>query len=160
GRTVHRVRALPARGVRRGRVRLRAHVQQEQDGAEVSRRVGTVYRVRRGRVLLQPVRALALHHDWEQAMTRVACAALLLWASVAPAVAADKPLVVDVWPGKPAGDDAGKIGEEKFIELKSAPNIKWITNVTKPTLTIFKPAKEKDTGVAMLICPGGGYHNL
>src|SRR5439155_17286489 len=37
---------------------------------------------------------------------------------------------------------------------------KWLTNVTKPTLTVYKPAKEKDTGVAMLICPGGGYHNL
>jgi acetyl esterase/lipase len=78
----------------------------------------------------------------------------------ASAGAADKPLVVDVWPGKPAGDDAGKIGEEKFTEVKSAPNIKWITNVTKPTLTIYKPAKDKDTGVAVLICPGGGYHNL
>lgn len=77
-----------------------------------------------------------------------------------PLVAAEKPLVVDVWPGKPAGDDAAKIGEEKFIEIKSAPNVKWLTNVTKPTLTIFKPAKDKDTGVAVLICPGGGYHNL
>jgi acetyl esterase/lipase len=77
-----------------------------------------------------------------------------------PLLAADKPLVVDVWPGKPAGDDAGKIGEEKFTSVKSAPNIKWITNVTKPTLTIYKPTKDKDTGVAMLICPGGGYHNL
>src|SRR4029077_20973404 len=35
-----------------------------------------------------------------------------------------------------------------------------ITNVTKPTITISRPAKEKDTGAAMLICPGGGYHNL
>ena len=35
-----------------------------------------------------------------------------------------------------------------------------ITNVTKPTITIYRPAKEKDTGAAMLICPGGGYHNL
>ena len=29
-----------------------------------------------------------------------------------------------------------------------------------PTLTIYSPAKEKNTGTAMLICPGGGYHNL
>jgi len=35
-----------------------------------------------------------------------------------------------------------------------------ITDVTKPTLTIYRPAKEKDTGTAMLICPGGGYWNL
>ncbi len=77
-----------------------------------------------------------------------------------PAVAADKPLVIDVWPGKPADDDAAKIGEEKFIDVKSAPGIKWLTNVTKPTLTIYRPAKDRDTGAAALICPGGGYHNL
>ncbi len=35
-----------------------------------------------------------------------------------------------------------------------------VTNVTLPTLTIYRPAKEKDTGTAMLICPGGGYWNL
>src|SRR5438046_10605949 len=34
------------------------------------------------------------------------------------------------------------------------------TDVTKPTLTIYRPAKEKETGTAMLICPGGGYWNL
>ncbi|MCE9562717.1 MAG: alpha/beta hydrolase [Planctomycetes bacterium] len=82
--------------------------------------------------------------------------------------AAELPLVVDIWPGKPAGDDADKIGEEKFFELmvKGKPHFvdgkptKWLTNVTKPTLTIYRPAKEKDTGTAVLIAPGGGYHNL
>src|SRR5436190_608499 len=37
---------------------------------------------------------------------------------------------------------------------------KHIANVTKPTLTIYQPPKEKNTGTAMLIRPGGGYHNL
>src|SRR5262249_54892297 len=31
---------------------------------------------------------------------------------------------------------------------------------SKPTLTIFRPAKEKDTGASVVICPGGGYHIL
>src|SRR5206468_3674975 len=35
-----------------------------------------------------------------------------------------------------------------------------VTNVTRPTLTIHRPAKDKDTGTAVLICPGGGYWNL
>jgi acetyl esterase/lipase len=85
-----------------------------------------------------------------------------------PVLAADKPLVIDVWPGKPADDDAGKIGEEKFFELKvggkpyevGGKPTRWLTNVTKPTLTIYRPAKDRDSGTAMLICPGGGYHNL
>jgi acetyl esterase/lipase len=35
-----------------------------------------------------------------------------------------------------------------------------ITDVSKPTITICRPAPEKDTGTAMLICPGGGYWDL
>ena len=35
-----------------------------------------------------------------------------------------------------------------------------MTNVTHPTLTIFRPAKDKDTGVAAIVCPGGGYKVL
>src|SRR5437762_6665141 len=102
-------------------------------------------------------------------MTRIAAASILLCLVVAlVARAAEKPLVIDIWPGKPADDDAGKIGEEKFFELKvggkpyqvGGKPTKWLTNVTKPTLTIYRPAKDRDTGTVMLICPGGGYHNL
>jgi acetyl esterase/lipase len=35
-----------------------------------------------------------------------------------------------------------------------------VTNVTRPTLTIYRPEQEKETGTAVLICPGGGYWNL
>ena len=35
-----------------------------------------------------------------------------------------------------------------------------ITDVTVPTLTIYRPPKDRETGTAMLICPGGGYWNL
>src|SRR4051812_14785546 len=85
-----------------------------------------------------------------------------------PAFTADKPLVIDVWPDKAADDDAATIGEEKVFELKvngkpyevAGKPTKWLTNVTKPTLTVFRPARDKDVGTAMLICPGGGYHNL
>jgi acetyl esterase/lipase len=102
-------------------------------------------------------------------MKRIASSLLLVLLSGVPhaGVAADRPLVIDLWPGKPPGD-VGISGEEKFIELKVAGKpyevggkpTKWVTNVTKPTLTVYRPDKEKDTGVAMLICPGGGYHNL
>jgi acetyl esterase/lipase len=29
-----------------------------------------------------------------------------------------------------------------------------------PTITVFRPAKEKNTGTAVVVCPGGGYWNL
>jgi acetyl esterase/lipase len=99
-------------------------------------------------------------------MTR-ALAFLVCLVAVWPATAAEPPKVVDLWPGKPPGD-AGITGQEKFIELKiggkpyevGGKPTQWITNVTRPTLTIYRPAPENDTRVAMLICPGGGYHNL
>ncbi len=77
------------------------------------------------------------------------------------------PLVVDLWPGQVPGD-VGIVGEEKFIELKvggkpyevGGQPTRWLTNVTKPTVTVYLAPPDKNTGVTMLICPGGGYHNL
>ena len=77
-----------------------------------------------------------------------------------PAFAAD-PMVVDLWPGKTPGD-IGIKGQETS-RIHQSPLVgptKLITNVTKPTLTIYRPAKDKNTGTAMLICPGGGYWDL
>jgi len=77
-------------------------------------------------------------------------------------LATDPPLVIDVWPGKVPGD-VGIAGQENS-RIHQSPILgeptKLITNVTKPTLTVYLPAKDKNTGTAMLICPGGGYHDL
>ncbi len=35
-----------------------------------------------------------------------------------------------------------------------------IRKVSEPTLTVFLPPKEKNTGAAVIICPGGGYVHL
>ena len=72
-----------------------------------------------------------------------------------------EPLVVDLWPGKTPGD-VGIQGEEKS-RIHASPIVgptKLITNVTHPTLTIYQPAQDKNTGTAMVICPGGGYWDL
>ncbi len=78
------------------------------------------------------------------------------------AAEAVEPLVVEVWPGK-APQDAGIEGAETTriyqSKILGGPTLLF-TNVTKPTLTIYRPAKDKNTRTAMLICPGGGYHNL
>jgi len=74
--------------------------------------------------------------------------------------AADAPLVLPVWPGKAPGE-TGSIGEEKVLEAKPGEKqVKRITNVSKPTLTVFPAPKDKDTGAAVLIAPGGGYSIL
>jgi acetyl esterase/lipase len=71
------------------------------------------------------------------------------------------PLVVNVWPGETPGDTGIK-GEETS-RIHRSPLVgptKLITNVTKPTLTVYLPPKDKNTGTAMVICPGGGYWDL
>ncbi len=91
----------------------------------------------------------------------VACVLLLVW-SITPgrAGAADKPLVVDLWPG-PVPGETKPIGDEKLLEPR--PNerpVQRLTNISKPTISIFRPAKEQDTGAAVVIAPGGAYNIL
>ena len=78
-----------------------------------------------------------------------------------PVRAADERPTFDVWPAKPPGE-TGKVGEERIDEKARGQNekIHLLTNVTRPTITIFRPAKEKETGAAVVICPGGGYSIL
>lgn len=79
----------------------------------------------------------------------------------------NKPKVVELWAGK-APEEPGTIGAEKQLMSKESVRTqveiteptRLITNVTKPTLTIYRPTKDKDTGAAVIICPGGGYWNL
>jgi acetyl esterase/lipase len=92
---------------------------------------------------------------------------LFVWLIVASSAAAAEPLVVEIWPGK-VPDESGDIGAERIRmspaldrkQVEVTEPTQMITDVTKPTITISHPAKEKDTGTAILICPGGGYWNL
>ena len=36
----------------------------------------------------------------------------------------------------------------------------FVTNVTRPTLTVYLPKKSNASGTAVIICPGGGYNRL
>ena len=76
------------------------------------------------------------------------------------------PAVLDVWPGKTPQDSGigeyGPIGPEHVRDPADAPTktATWITGVTHPTLTVYRPSKSKSTGAAVIVCPGGGYWNL
>lgn len=39
-------------------------------------------------------------------------------------------------------------------------NDRAVSNVSEPTLTVYLPPKEKATGTAIVVCPGGGYARL
>ena len=62
--------------------------------------------------------------------------------------------VVDLWEGAPPNDNG--ITTPEVIENDGS----WIVNVSHPTLTIFSPSKESNNGMAIIICPGGGYTGL
>ena len=83
--------------------------------------------------------------------------------SAALARAAEEPVILDVWPGKVPGETAGQVGPERdqtpSPQVAGRP-IRLLTDVSKPTISVYRPAKDKDTGAAVVICPGGGYHIL
>lgn len=51
----------------------------------------------------------------------------------------------------------GEIPNFKKSDVKESFTSGMFRNVTKPTLEIYLPAKDKATGTAVIICPGGGY---
>jgi acetyl esterase/lipase len=71
---------------------------------------------------------------------------------------------IDLWPNGAPGEK-GDIGEERDMtkpteNLVAGKRLIRLGNVTKPTITIYKPAPDKDTGAAVIVCPGGGYNIL
>lgn len=96
--------------------------------------------------------------------TSLACFLTCCWSFSAPVNATagvEEPLVLPVWPGV-VPEDYGEIGHERIRTPEESPtkDAKWITNVSKPTISVFRPATEMNTGTAIIICPGGGYWNL
>src|SRR3954469_24256334 len=85
---------------------------------------------------------------------------LVFGLSLAAAHAAEPTLTLDVWPGKPPGE-TGSIGPEEVVDQKPGDKpIKILTNITHPTLMVFRPARDRDTGASVVVCPGGGYNIL
>lgn len=81
-----------------------------------------------------------------------------------PASAAPAPLVLNVWPGTPPGEtkplppegdttreDGRMVGGRRVIR---------IGNVSTPQLAVYQPARDKASGAAVVICPGGGFNIL
>ena len=92
---------------------------------------------------------------------RLATASVLALSVAVAALAADgpAPATLDLWPAAAPGDSA-PIEPEKLTTKKNSEVITSITNVSKPTVTVSRPAAGKNTGVAILVFPGGGYNNL
>lgn len=79
--------------------------------------------------------------------------ALLLAALPLTAQAQDAPKVIPLW-------EKGAPGfEDRRDEPEQAASY-WVKNVHNPSLTVFLPPKDKATGAAVIVCPGGGFKEL
>lgn len=78
-------------------------------------------------------------------------------------VSAEVP-VIELWPNGTPGEKTN-LGEEKDTtkpsdNLVAGKPLIRLGNVSKPTITLYRPPADKNTGTAVLVCPGGGYNIL
>jgi acetyl esterase/lipase len=66
--------------------------------------------------------------------------------------------VIPLYQGTAPGSTQENYPEKQYFS--KAWNTEVVTNVTQPTLTVFKPAPELRNGTAVVICPGGGFMAL
>ena len=85
-------------------------------------------------------------------LIRTFCVVLVL----ATCVAAQD--VLPLYPGTPPGSAQENYPEKEYFS--KTWNTEVVANVTKPTLTVFKPSLESRNGTAVVICPGGGFMAL
>jgi acetyl esterase/lipase len=66
--------------------------------------------------------------------------------------------VIPLYPADAPGSAHQADQEKQF--LSKAWNTEVVTNVSRPTLTLFKPTGGVNSGSAVIICPGGGFMAL
>ncbi|MGA9070665.1 MAG: alpha/beta hydrolase [Terracidiphilus sp.] len=69
------------------------------------------------------------------------------------AASAQTPQVIPLWTNGAPGFEARKDIPEEARDY-------WVRKINNPTITVFLPPKEKANGTAVVIAPGGGFHEL
>ncbi len=72
---------------------------------------------------------------------------------------AEGPPIVHLWEKGAPGFENRKDEPEKHNNVR--PNGEYsVTNVHNPYVTVFLPPKDKATGAALILCPGGGHREM
>lgn len=56
--------------------------------------------------------------------------------------------------------EKGAPGFENRKDEPSQAQDWWVKNIHNPSITVYKPSKENDKGIGILVCPGGGHRAL
>src|ERR1051325_7899426 len=78
---------------------------------------------------------------------------LLLLSTVASVAFAAEPEVIPLWEKGPPGFEARRNEPEQTHDSS-------VRNIHNPSITVFRPLKDKANGAAVLIFPGGGHRDL
>jgi len=94
----------------------------------------------------------------------LAAFAFLLQLTPSHGFAAGMSKPIQLWPDGAPGEK-GDLGEEKDTtkptdNLIAGKPLVRLGNVSKPTITVYRPPADKDTGAAVIVSPGGGYNIL
>jgi acetyl esterase/lipase len=79
------------------------------------------------------------------------CLLICLLGRTAPSQ--ETPEAIPLWPN----------GAPGFESRRNEPELSkdyWVRNIHNPSITVFLPPREKATGAAVVICPGGGHREL
>jgi acetyl esterase/lipase len=79
-------------------------------------------------------------------------------------LAAEPIQTIPLWSGLPPGETNAASAEHDTTRPSDAliagkPLIR-LGNVSQPSITIYRPPADKNTGAAIVVCPGGGYNIL
>src|SRR5215218_2484598 len=69
------------------------------------------------------------------------------------AAAQSTPVVLSLWEKGAPGFESRRTDPEEAKDY-------WVKNIHNPSITVYLPPKEKATGAAVVICPGGGFRLL
>jgi endo-1,4-beta-xylanase len=75
-------------------------------------------------------------------------------------VRADEPPSIPLWANGPPGFENRKDEKEVRDRVSKDTGEFRTTNIHNPYITVFLPPKEKSTGAAVVIAPGGGHREL
>jgi acetyl esterase/lipase len=79
--------------------------------------------------------------------------ALVCGAATSARAFAEEPRVIPLWPNGAPGFESRRDEPELAKDY-------WVRNIHNPSITAFLPPKEKATGAAVVVCPGGGHREL